>query len=88
MSLFWQIMYVLITVICVAILPFAIFYYEVCGSLLNAPIPVGADEGNKWDIIRSRLLEGWLGDFDGRLVLDRCTLTLTYAFLMPRMTTA
>lgn len=28
MGLFWQIMYVLLTVMCVAVLPFAIFYYE------------------------------------------------------------
>jgi hypothetical protein len=30
MHLFWTIMYVLVTVLCVAVLPFAIFYYEVC----------------------------------------------------------
>lgn len=29
MGLFWEIMYVLVTVLCVAVLPFAIFYYEV-----------------------------------------------------------
>lgn len=29
MNLFWQIMYALVTVLCIAVLPFAIFYYEV-----------------------------------------------------------
>ena len=29
MGLFWEIMYVVVTVLCVAVLPFAIFYYEV-----------------------------------------------------------
>lgn len=41
MGLFWEIMYVVVTVLCTAVLPFAIFYYEVrgcwwrwgCGSL-------------------------------------------------------
>lgn len=32
MGLFWQIMYVLLTLMCVAVLPFAIFYYEVRGN--------------------------------------------------------
>lgn len=29
MYLFWEIMYVVVTLLCVVILPFAIFYYEV-----------------------------------------------------------
>ncbi len=29
MGLFWKIMYVLVTLLCVVVLPFAIFYYEV-----------------------------------------------------------
>ena len=29
MNLFWEIMYVVVTIMCTAILPFAIFYYEV-----------------------------------------------------------
>lgn len=29
MGLFWEIMYVVVTVLCTAVLPFAIFYYEV-----------------------------------------------------------
>ncbi len=29
MGLFWEIMYVLVTLLCTAVLPFAIFYYEV-----------------------------------------------------------
>lgn len=29
MNLFWEIMYVIVTLMCVAVLPFAIFYYEV-----------------------------------------------------------
>ena len=37
MNLFWQIMYALVTVLCIAVLPFAIFYYEVHNT--HTPTP-------------------------------------------------
>lgn len=43
MVLFWQIMYVLLTLMCVAVLPFAIFYYEVRGIIQqNACVDEGS----------------------------------------------